>query len=183
MKYDFKPFQTRLGEIKDWLQKELSSIRTGRASAILLDNVKVNSYGSQMPIDQVASVVSEDAKTLRITPYDVSQIKEIEKAITDADLGTSLIVDEKGVRVIFPELTSERREILIKQVSRKLEESRVSIRSERDDIWGDIQKKEKDGDISEDEKYSSKEEMQKYVDDTQKELDTLAKTKEEELQL
>jgi len=181
MAYDFKSFASRLGEIKEWLQKELSSIRTGRASAVLLDNVKINVYGSQMPLEQVASIVSEDAKTLRITPYDVSQIKEIEKSITAADIGVSLVTDEKGVRVIFPELTSERREILIRQVNKKLEEARVSIRTERDEIWSNIQKSEKDGNISEDEKFRSKDEMQKLVDHLQKELDAIAKTKEEEV--
>lgn len=181
MAYNFTKLQTRLGEISEWLKGELSTIRTGRATATLLDGVKVDSYGSQMQMNQVATIISEDARTLRITPYDNSQIQAIEKAINDEDLGISVNVDEKGLRVIFPELTAERRDILVKQVGKKLEEARISIRKERDDVWGDIQDQEKSGDISEDEKFRAKEEMQKFIDETQTKMDGVAKAKEEEI--
>ena len=181
MAYNFQQFQSRIDEIKEWLQKELSTIRTGRATITLLDGIQVNSYGANMPLNQVANTLSEDARTLRITPFDHSQIQAIEKAINDADLGVSLAVDETGVRVIFPELTSERREILVKQAHKKLEEARISLRTERDEVWGQIQDQQKAGDISEDEKFQAKDDMQKLVDDIQKEFDSMTSEKESEI--
>jgi len=181
MAYNFTNFDQNLNKVKEWLVKELAAIRTGRATLTLLDGVKVESYGSFLPINQTATVVSEDAKTLRITPYDQSQVSAIEKAINDADLGISTSVDEKGMRVIFPDLTSERRELLIRQAGKKMEEARISIRNEREDIWSEIQKQEKDGDISEDDKFKAKEDMQKKVDDIQKQLEELTNAKETEI--
>jgi len=181
MAYNFTKLEARLGEISEWLDGELSTIRTGRATATLLDGVKVDSYGSQMQMNQVATIVSEDARTLRITPYDQGQIQDIEKAINDEDLGVSVNVDDKGLRVIFPELTAERRDILIKQAGKKLEDARISIRKERDDVWSDIQAQQAAGDISEDEKFHGKEEMQKLVDGAQSKMDEAVKAKEEEI--
>lgn len=181
MAHDLNKFKGRLGEIETWLKTELATIRTGRANAALLDGVRVESYGSQLPIVQVAGVGSEDARTLRITPYDKSQSKAIEKAIADADLGVSVNVDDGGLRVIFPELTAERRDLLIKQAHKKLEEARISIRNERDYIWGEIQKEEQAGEISEDDKFRAKDEMQKIVDDVQKRLDEITDAKEKEI--
>ena len=134
-----------------------------------------------MPISQVASLSTEDARTLRITPWDASQVKEIERAITLANLGVSSAVDDKGLRVFFPELTSERREQLLKISKQKLEEARVALRGERDKVWSDIQAKEKDGKLSEDEKFRAKDEMQKLVDEGNKKLEELAERKEKEI--
>ena len=107
-------------------------------------------------------------------------MKAVEKAITIANLGVSAVLDDKGVRVIFPELTSERRETLIKIAKQKLEEARVVIRSDRDKVWTDIQKKEKAGEIPEDDKFRAKKEMEKIVDDVNKKLEeTLAKKEKE----
>lgn len=181
MMYQFNDLKQNLEKVREWLSNELAGIRTGRATVALLDSVKIEAYGSQLPLNQVAGVSAEDPKTLRVSPYDVGQIKAIEKAIDEADLGVSISTDEKGLRVIFPELTSERRELLIKQVGKKLEEARISIRKEREDVWNDIQKKEKEGEMTEDEKFKSKEEMQKIVDDFQKELEQIATNKETEI--
>jgi ribosome recycling factor len=181
MAYNFSQLNKKIEDTKEWLQTEYFSIRTGRATPAVLDAVRVDSYGAQAPINQVANVMVEDARTLRITPYDPSQIKEVEKGIMGTNLGLSVSSDDKGVRVFFPELTSENRETLIKLVKEKLEQARVSIRGERDDVWGDIQKKEKDGDISEDEKFGYKEEMQKLIDKGNKDLEDLAEVKEKEL--
>jgi ribosome recycling factor len=181
MNYDFNIFKENLGEVKNWLSRELSGIRTGRATATLLDSVRVESYGVPTPLNQVAGVNLEDARTIRITPYDLGQVQDVEKGINDADLGVSTSVDEKGLRIFFPELTSERRELLVKQVGKKLEDARVSVRKERDDVWNDIQAKEKAGELSEDDKFRAKDEMQKIVDQMQKELEELTKTKETEI--
>ena len=110
----------KLKEVNEWLQKEYSGIRTGQASPMLLDAVKVESYGSYMPINQVGSVNIEDARTLRISVWDKSAVSAIEKAIREADLGISTVSDSDGVRVIFPELTSERRVQLMKLAKAKL---------------------------------------------------------------
>ena len=174
-------FETRSKEIVDWLSNEYAGIRTGQATPGLLDGVKVESYGSKMPLNQVGSVGVEDARTLRISPWDAGQVGTIETAIRDADLGVSLSTDSSGLRVIFPELTSERRVQLLKLAKSKLEDARVSLRSARDEIMKSIDKQEKDGDISEDEKFTLKETVQKRVDLTNRGLDEQYDKKEAEI--
>lgn len=147
----------KLQEVKEWLQKEYSSIRTGQANPSLLDGIRVECYGSLSQLNQIGSVGSEDARTLRISPWDVSQTNAIEKAIREADLGVSVVTDSSGLRVIFPELTAERRQQLLKLAKSKLEDSRITVRSLRDDVMKQIDKSEKEGEISEDEKFSRKE--------------------------
>lgn len=181
MAYDFKTLKERLKGTEDWMVKEMGGIRTGRATPVLLDGVLVESYGTRMPISQLASLSTEDARTLRVVPWNAGQVKDIERAITLANLGVSSSVDEKGLRIFFPELTSERREQLKKIAKQKLEEARVALRGERDKVWGDIQSKEKDGKLSEDEKFRAKDEMQKLVDETNKKLEELAERKEKEI--
>jgi ribosome recycling factor len=161
----------QLREVVTWLEKEYLSIRTGQATPTLLDGVKVESYGSFMPINQVASVGTEDARTLRISPWDSTIVSKIEKAITDANLGVSLATDSAGVRVIFPELTGERRQQLVKLAKSKLEEARVSVRKIRDTLMKEVDQIQKNGDISEDEKFSRKEFIQSQVDATNKLLE------------
>lgn len=181
MAYDFKPFEKRIAEIIERLSKELGSVRTGRAAPAILDAVQVESYGTRMPLNQVASLSVEDARTLRIAPWDMSLAKDIEKAITVANLGLSVGVDEKGVRVFFPELTADRRTSLVKLAKEKVEEARTMLRVARDDVWSDIQKQERDGTMSEDDKFRSKDDMQKKVDAANKSFDELFTRKESEL--
>lgn len=181
MVYNFSAFKTKLKTVEQWLSKEFSSIRSNRATPTVLDGIEVESYGSRMPIHQVASVTTEGARMLRIVPWDGSMIKVIEKAIIDSGIGLSPAVDEKGIRVTFPELTSDRREALVKVVKQKLEEARVSLRKERDAMWEEIQKKEKEGGMSEDDKFRFKNEMQKLVDEAGKNLDALFTRKEQEI--
>jgi ribosome recycling factor len=134
-----------------------------------------------MPISNVANISTEDARTLRIAPWDMSQAKEIEKAITQANLGISVGMDERGVRVFFPELTGERRVQLVKLAKEKTEEIRTQLRMARDEVWSDIQKQEKDGSLSEDEKFRNKEEMQKKVDAANAKFDEMLERKEKEI--
>lgn len=181
MAYDFKPFDKRIGDIVEHFGKELGGIRTGRATPAVLDAVQVEVYGARMAIRELATISVEDPKTLRITPWNAGDAKEIEKAITVASLGLSSATDERGLRVSFPDLTSERRTALLKVAKDKLEEARKSLRGARDDIWSDIQKKEKDGSISEDEKFRFKDDMQKRVDGTGKKLDEMMERKEKEI--
>lgn len=179
--YDFKNLKTSIEETITHYKEELSAIRTGRAAPALLDAIRVDSYGTKVPLNQIASVTTEDARTLRVSPWERDAINQIEQAIKEADLGVSLSSDEKGVRVCFPELTSDRRTQLIKLTNTKLEESRITLRRHREDVWSDIQKKQKEGELSEDEKFSSKEEMEKIIKEGNKQLEELAEKKEQEL--
>lgn len=171
----------KMQDIKEWLKKEYSGIRTGQANPSLLDGVKVESYGSLVSLNQVGSVGIEDARTLRISPWDSTQNSAIEKAIRDADLGISVVTDSTGMRAIFPELTSERRDQLMKLAKSKLEDSRISVRSVRDEAMKQIDKLEKSGELSEDEKFTQKEFVQTLVTNTNNELDLLFSQKEREL--
>lgn len=181
MSYDFKTFEARAHEIVSWFSKELNVIRTGRATPALLDAIYVDSYGAKVPIHQVGSIGVEDPRTLRVSIWDADSIRSVERAIVDAELGVSVAVDDSGLRVIFPELTSERREQLLKIAKQKLEEARVSIRGVRDEIMKAIDAAEKSGDMSEDERFTAKEELQKKVDAQNTELNNMYELKENEI--
>jgi ribosome recycling factor len=181
MTYDFKELKEQVKGAEAWLAKEYTTLRTGIASPAILDGVHVESYGTRLPINQVANIGIEDARVIRITPWDKSQTKEIEKAITVANLGVSVGSDEKGVRVFFPELTGERRELLLKTAKAKLEDTRVNLRGFRDEAWKDIQQKEKDGEMTEDEKFRAKNDMQKIIDDSNAVLEGYLVKKEKEI--
>lgn len=174
-------FETKLQAVTEWLTAEYTGIRTGQATPALLDSVKVESYGSLMPINQVASLGIEDARTLRISPWDPTVVKTLETAIRDADLGVSVVADSSGLRVIFPELTGDRRAQLLKLAKSKFEDARVSVRSLRDDEMKVLDKQHKDGDISEDEKFAKKEDIQKKVDAVNRSLDMVYSKKELEI--
>lgn len=173
--------QKKLHDIVIWLQKEFTGIRTGQAAPGLLDSVKVESYGATLPLNQVGSIGIEDARTLRISPWDASQVSAIEKAIRDADLGVSVASDSSGLRVIFPELTAERRTQLMKLAKSKQEDARVSVRSVRDEAMKTIDAAQKTGDISEDERYAQKERVQSAVEATNQALEKLYVDKEKEM--
>ena len=181
MAYDFKILKDGLKANEDWLKKEYAGIRTGRATPTLLDSIQVEAYGSYMPISQVASMSVEGPRTLRITPWDASQNKSIEKAIVASDIGVSVATDEKGLRISFPELTTDRRVMLVKLAKQKLEDAKVVTRSEREKVIKDLEKKQTDGQISEDEKFRLKTELQKYVDDAGSLFDEMFKKKELEI--
>jgi len=181
MAYTFEIFTTGANEAKEWLTREFASIRTGRATPQILDSVSVDSYGATMSLQQVASVSIEDARTIRVSVWDKGQIKAVEKAISDANLGLSVVTDDKGLRVMFPELTSERREQLLKLAKSKLEDTRVSVRKARDENMKDIDQKEKDGDMSEDDKFRAKGELQKLVDAVNADIEGMYSKKESEV--
>lgn len=175
--YNFKPFQEEIKNITEHYKNELSTVRTGRATPALLDSIRVDLYGSRVPLQQVGAVTAEDARTLRVSPWERDAVNQIEQAIRDANLGVSLSSDEKGVRVSFPELTSERREQLVKLTNTKLEEARISLRKHREETWSDIQKQQKESLLSEDEKFRSKDTMEDLVKEGNGALEELAKKK------
>ena len=181
MQYNFTKLKTDLAATEGWLQKELGSIRTNRANPSILDNVRVEAYGSDMAINGVASMSNEDPRTIRITPWDQSLVKAIEKSITVASLGVSVSVDDKGIRVSFPELTSDRRAEIVKMAKEKLEQARIQVRKHRDAVNTDIDKKEKEGGMSEDEKFRFKADGQKLIDESMKKLEEFMSKKEKEI--
>ncbi|HCY18038.1 MAG: Ribosome recycling factor [Candidatus Nomurabacteria bacterium GW2011_GWF2_35_12] len=181
MQYNFSNFKLGNNKIVEYLIREYSQLNIGRASPVILDGVSVESYGSYVPLKNVASVSIEDPKTLRITPWDKNQIKEIEKAIVSSNLGLSVAADASGIRVIFPQLTTETRQTLVKVLKEKLEESRITVRKERERVWDEIQKLEKEGKITEDDKFKAKEDLQKIIDETNKNLENIFEKKEKEV--
>lgn len=181
MNYDFSKIKSEGDRIKERFKQEIAALRTGRASPVLVEDLLVDSYGSKTPLKHVASITAEDARTLRITPWDASVVKSIESAIVASNLGIQPIADKQSIRLTMPGLTEERRKTLTKTLSQKLEESRISLRQERDRIWKDIQEKERTGEIPEDFKFRFKDELQKIVDKTSQDLEDSAKKKEQEI--
>ncbi|MDP3646361.1 MAG: ribosome recycling factor, partial [bacterium] len=169
------------GGAKEWLAREYRGLRTGRATPAILDSISVSAYGSMMPLKQVANVGIEDARTLRVSAYDMGLIKDIERAIASADLGVGTSSDGTSVRVTFPELTSERRTQLVKVAKGTLEEARMTVRMARDEAWKDIQVREKEGTLTEDDKFSLKEELQKRIDKLNEEFEKAFEAKEKEM--
>ena len=181
MNYDFKNFDSKIAGAREWLAKEYRGLRTGRANPGILDGVQVSVYGSMVALKGVATVGVEDARTLRIQPFDPSTTKDIERGITAANLGLGTTSDGSIIRVTFPELTGERRQDFIKLAKAKLEEARTTVRVARDEAWKEIQSKEKEGTLTEDDKFSLKEELQKKVDKGNEELEKAFEAKESEM--
>lgn len=171
----------KLQEVKDWLQKEFAGIRTGQANPGLLDSVRVESFGTRVPLNQVGTIGVEDARTLRVSVWDASVVKAAEEAVRESELGVSVVGDSSGLRVIFPELTAERRQQLLKLAKSKLEDARISVRALRDDAMKAIEKSEKAGEIGEDEKFTKKETVQSAVDEVNQSLESVFIQKESEL--
>ena len=162
-------------------QKELTRIRTGRATLSLLDPVRVQAYGSPMPLNQVASLTIPESRTIAIQPWDPQLIGEIERAIFKADLGLNPISDGKIVRINIPQLTEERRKELVKQVKKISEEYRVAVRNLRRDAIDSLKKMKKDKDISEDEQFKLQDEVQKKTDQFIGKIDEIMAEKEKEV--
>lgn len=181
MASDLSGFKKASESSVDWLKKEYAGIRTNQATPSILDSVSVEAYGSRVPINQVASVLGSGPKSLLITPWDTSVAPSIDRAIRESNLGVSVSMDGQGVRVSFPELTSERRTILVKTVKDKLEEARIKVRVEREKYLGEVDKLVKDGNLNEDDKFRLRNELQKLVDETNKKLEELASKKEKEI--
>lgn len=164
MAYDFSTLQAAIKETEEWLARELSGVRTGRAAPALLDGVKPEAYGTRTPLRDIASVSIEDPRTLRIIPWDASLVKAIEKSITEANLGVGVATDDQGIRVSFPELTAERRTQLARIAGEKAEQAKVTLRGHRTDTLKALEALEKEGGMGKDELARLKTEMQKLVD-------------------
>ncbi|WP_256519648.1 ribosome recycling factor [Domibacillus sp. A3M-37] len=161
--------------------RELASIRAGRASANVLDRITIDYYGTPTPVNQLASINIPEARLLTITPYDKSSMGDIEKALMKSDLGLTPSNDGSIIRLNFPALTEERRKELAKLVKKEAEEAKVAIRNIRRDANDDLKKSEKNGDLTEDDLRGYTEDVQKQTDDYIRKVDEIAKEKEQEI--
>lgn len=175
---DHKP---RFEKVVDHLKKELSSLRTGRANPVVLDTVKVETYGSMMDIKSLASVSVPDAATLIIEPWDASAIKDIEKGIIAANIGLNPVVDGKRIRISMPKMTEENRKDLVKIVGRKAEEAKVSLRGLREELRTEIIEAERDGKMSEDGRFRAQDDLEKLVKAYVEQLDKIEEEKEKDI--
>jgi ribosome recycling factor len=181
MAYNLAPFKQGSEAALEWLKKEYLSIRSGQANPGILDSVRVDSYGTKVPVNQVASVLAEGAKSLRIAPWDKGAIRALDTAIREANLGVSVSVDDQGLRVSFPDLTADARQALVKIAKAKLEEARVRVRAEREKVVGDVDRQEKAATMGKDDAFRAKQELQKLVDEANRKLEDLYGKKEREI--
>ena len=163
------------------MKQEYNSLRAGRANPQALDRIMVDYYGSPTPINQVGNISVPEPRMLIIALWDSKMIPAVEKAIQKSDLGINPANDGKVIRLIFPELTQERRKELAKVIRKKAEESKVAVRSIRRDAMEDIKKQKKDNLLTEDDQKKLEEKVQKLTDEKVKEIDTIAQAKEKEI--
>lgn len=171
----------RMGKTIGVLENELKRVRTGRASLSLLDGIRVDYYGTQTPLNQMASLSVPESRLIVIQPWDVSAIKEIEKAILKSDLGLTPSSDGKLIRISIPPLTEERRKELVKVVSKMCEEHKIATRNIRRDANELLKGFKKDGDIAEDDAFKAQDQVQKITDDYISQIDEIYKNKEKEI--
>ncbi len=171
----------RMGKTITDLENELKRVRTGRASLSLLDGIRVDYYGTQTPLNQMASLSVPESRLIVIQPWDVSAIKEVEKAILKSDLGLTPSSDGKLIRIAIPPLTEERRKELVKVVSKMCEEHKIAARNIRRDANDLLKGFKKDGDISEDDAFKAQDSVQKITDDFISQIDEIYKAKEKEI--
>ena len=181
MSVDFKEFTRKMEKTLDILQEDFGAIRAGRANARVLDRIVVEYYGVDTPIGQVGTISSPDARTLVIQPWDGSLLKKIEKAIQTSDLGINPQNDGRVIRLVFPQLTEERRKELVKQVKKYGEDGKVAVRNIRRDAMDYIKKLKKDSEITEDDQKKAEKDLQELTDKYIKKVDEACAVKEREL--
>ena len=174
-------FKQRMIKTTEVLSTQFASVRAGRANAAVLDQITVDYYGTPTPIKQIAAIASPDPRTLTIQPWDASSLKNIEKAILTSDLGINPQNDGRIIRLVFPQLTEERRKELAKQVRKYGEEGKVAIRNIRRDALDKFKKQQKKSEITEGDYKVLEKDLQKLTDDYTKEVDKLTDAKEKEL--
>jgi ribosome recycling factor len=173
--------QRRMDKTVEATQHEFNTVRTGRASAALLDRITVDYYGQQTPVKQLATINVPEPRLLTIQPFDPGSLKQIERALMESDLGISPSNDGKIIRLPIPQLTEERRKELVKIVRHLAEEGRVAIRNVRRDVMHDLKELARDGEVGDDEEHRAEERLQKVTDDHVHRIDDLLKKKEEEI--
>ena len=177
----YEEFEAKMKKTSELLGVSFASVRAGRANAGVLDQIQVDYYGTPTPIQQIATISTPDPRSLLIQPWDSSTLKPIEKAILASDLGINPQNDGRSIRLVFPQLTEERRKELVKQVKKYTEDAKVAVRNIRRDAMENFKKQQKASEITEDELKMAEKDLQKLTDDSCKELDKLLENKEKEL--
>ncbi len=181
VKEEFDKYEAKLNKGLDFLKNEFLSIRAGRANPAILNKIVVDYYGTPTPLSGMANITVPEARMLVISLWDTSMVKKVVKAIMESDIGITPSDDGKVIRLVFPQLTAERRKDLTKQVKKISEESKVTLRNERRDIMDVLKKFKKDSVITEDEEKSYGAEVQKTLDGYIAKIDALVKEKEAEI--
>ena len=181
MSVDFKEFACKMEKTLDHLEEEFGAVRAGRANAKVLDRITVEYYGTETALNGVANISSPDARTLVIQPWDGSLLKEIQKAILSSDLGINPQNDGRVIRLVFPQLTEERRKDLTKQVKKYAEEAKVAMRNIRRDGMDHVKKLKKNSEITEDDQKRAEKDLQDLLDKYIKMVDDTLASKEKEL--
>jgi len=171
----------KLEKTVEYLKSELVSLQIGRATPSLIENLEIQAYNQKMALKDLASIQSQEPRMIIIRPWDKTIIKNIESAIRKSSLGLSPVTDEDFIRLMIPPLSEERRKEIAKILNEKVEECRISIRRNREEIWREIQDMKQAKELTEDDKFKSKNELQKIVDEFNKKVDDIKKKKEEEI--
>ncbi len=177
----YTPYENKMKKTVEVLQSQFAAVRAGRANPAVLNQITVEYYGTSTPINQIANIASPDARTLTIQPWDPQSLKLIEKAILASDLGINPQNDGRLIRLIFPQLTEERRKELVKQVKKYGEEGKVAVRNIRRDAMENFKAMKKKSELTEDDLKDVEKELQKLTDDYIKEIDKVTASKEKEL--
>ncbi len=181
MPVDFKEYARRMDKALDHLEEEFGAVRAGRANAKVLDRITVEYYGSETPLNGVATISSPDARTLVIQPWDTKLLKDIQKAIQTSDLGINPQNDGRVIRLTFPMLTEDRRKELVKQVKKYAEDAKVAMRNIRRDGMDYVKKLKKNSEITEDDQKKAEKDLQDLLDKMIKKVDASTAAKEKEL--
>ena len=181
MTVDFKEYSRRMDKALEHLDEEFASVRAGRANAKVLDRITVEYYGSETPLNGVATISTPDARTLIIQPWDTKLLKDIQKAIQTSDLGINPQNDGRVIRLVFPQLTEERRKELTKQVKKYGEDAKVAVRNVRRDAVDFVKKAQKKGELTEDDQKKAEKDIQDLTDKHVKKIDEMCAKKEKEL--
>lgn len=179
--FDLGELEGRMRASLEALKRDLSGLRTGRASATLLDPIQVNVYGSKMPINQVATVTVPEPRTISVQVWDKSNVAAVEKAIRESSLGLNPVIDGAILRLPIPALTNDRRQELVKVAHKYAEQTRVAVRNVRRDGMDLLKKLEKGGDIGKDEQHSNSTKVQELTDAVIKDVDAMLAAKETEI--
>lgn len=174
-------FKKQLNAILARFQQEIASLRTGRATPALVEDIEVESYDAKMPLKVLAAISSPDSRSLLITPWDKTNLPAIEKSLQSSSLGVNPITDKNTIRITLPALTEERRKEMTKILGRFSEDARIQARKAREMELRAVEREKESGNISEDEKFRRKSEIQKVVDETNAKIEEMRATKEKEL--
>ena len=178
---DYTNIEEKMEKAVNMLSEKFAEVRAGRANPAVLNKIKVDYYGTPTPINQMAGISVPEARLIVIQPWDISQLKEIEKAILASDIGINPNNDGKVIRLAFPELNEERRKEIVKEIKKMAEDAKVGVRDERRDGIEEEKAKQKDGEITEDEEKQAEVEIQKLTDKKIGEIDEILNEKEKEV--